>query len=385
MSRSWDVFCRVVDNFGDAAVCWRLALQLAVEQRAHVRLWIDVVPALQALRPEVKPGVGRQVVAGVEVCEWTPAADLGAPAEIVVEAFGCGLPEGYVTAMAQQDRRPVWIILEYLSAEAWVTKHHGLPSPHPRLPLQRYFFFPGIVPGTGGVLREAALEGRREAFERSPEARNRFWQAFGFASPPASALVVSLFGYENPAVGDFLKIWAESANKVILAVPANRLRAQVCAFLGKEDPGDGNILVRGNLEVRFMPFVAQPVYDELLWACDWNFVRGEDSFVRGQWAERPLVWQIYPQHEGVHRLKLDAFFDRYSGGLEPALKDALRSLWQSWNQSSPVRPAQLAHAWQVVSVRRDALRVHCRDWSARLRLPGDLAGNLAHFCEERLK
>ena len=43
MSRSWDVFCRVVDNYGDAAVCWRLARQLADEHGARVRLWIDLL------------------------------------------------------------------------------------------------------------------------------------------------------------------------------------------------------------------------------------------------------------------------------------------------------------------------------------------------------
>ena len=184
MSRSWDVFCKVIDNFGDAAVCWRLARQLAGEHGGRVRLWIDALPALHSLCPEVDASLAQQVVCGVTVLRWTANAEFGAPAEIVVEAFGCGLPESYVESMADRHPSPVWVILEYLSAESWVGSHHGLPSPHPRLPLERHFFFPGFAPGTGGVLRESSLEKRREAFQGSPAAQAKFWRDLGFAPPP---------------------------------------------------------------------------------------------------------------------------------------------------------------------------------------------------------
>ncbi|MEO7887531.1 MAG: elongation factor P maturation arginine rhamnosyltransferase EarP, partial [Polaromonas sp.] len=47
MNRSlqWDIFCKVIDNFGDIGVCWRLAADLA--SRGHkVRLWVDDASAL---------------------------------------------------------------------------------------------------------------------------------------------------------------------------------------------------------------------------------------------------------------------------------------------------------------------------------------------------
>ena len=40
-SLSWDIFCTVVDNYGDIGVCWRLARQLAAEHGFAVRLWVD--------------------------------------------------------------------------------------------------------------------------------------------------------------------------------------------------------------------------------------------------------------------------------------------------------------------------------------------------------
>jgi uncharacterized repeat protein (TIGR03837 family) len=80
-----------------------------------------------------------------------------------------------------------------------------------------------------------------------------------------------------------------------------------------------------------LPWLSQPDYDRLLWSCDLNFVRGEDSFVRAQWAGVPFVWQIYPQHDGVHAAKLDAFLDRMLDGAGLAAATALRRLWRAWN------------------------------------------------------
>ncbi len=385
MSRSWDVFCRVIDNFGDAAVCWRLARQLAAEHGGRVRMWIDSLAPLAALDPQVGADLAAQVVAGVTILKWEAGVDFGAPAEIAVEAFGCGLPDSYVDSMAARNPAPAWVILEYLSAESWVATHHGLPSPHPRRPLMRYFFFPGFAPGTGGVLRETGLESRRQAFVESPAAQAAFWERLGFSPTGASGQVVSLFAYENAVAAALLDAWSTGREKVVAAVPRSRLRPQVCGYLGASDPGDGATLTKGSLEVRFLPFLPQPEYDELLWACDWNFVRGEDSFVRAQWAQRPFVWHIYPQQEEAHRIKLDAFLDAYCGGLDPGLTVALRRFWHGWNGSQGSGVRKLSSEWNVLASARARFRAHADAWAARLALPGDLAGNLAQYCEERLK
>ena len=374
----------MIDNFGDAAVCWRLARQLAAEHGGRVRLWIDGLDVLHALCPEVVRDRSAQSVAGVEIRHWLPDCDFGPPADICVDAFGGGLPDTCVAAMAQRNPASLWIILEYLSAEPWVGAHHGLPSPHPGLPLARHFFFPGVVPGTGGVLQEASLEARRDAFQDDAGRHAGLWRALGFEPPGSAAIVVSLFGYENPAAAELLQAWKDGGRQVVAAVPRSSLRRQVSAFFGAAEADDGSILARGSLEARFMPFLPQSRYDELLWACDWNFVRGEDSFVRAQWAERPFVWHIYPQQERAHRVKLDAFLEVYCEGLEPSPEAALRALWHGWNE--PAAPAgRIRAAWETLDAHQNRLRLHARGWAARLALPGDLAANLAHFCEDRLK
>ena len=165
----WDVFCRVVDNLGDVGVSWRLARILAREHGKRVRLWVDDLTVLSLLRPEIDPARERQVLEGVEVALLRDAVPDAEIADVVVETFGCDPPPEYVEAMARRARRPRWINLEYLSAEDWVEGSHALPSPNPRLPLVKHYFFPGFTPRTGGLLRE----GGRRRREHQPGNRNR--------------------------------------------------------------------------------------------------------------------------------------------------------------------------------------------------------------------
>lgn len=378
---SWDIFCRAVDNFGDVGVCWRLARQLATEQGAAVRVWVDDLATLHMLWPDADAARAVQSVAGVEVHHWTARFAPVQPARVVVEAFGCGLPEAYLSAMAVCDPQPIWITLEYLSAEPWVKEHHGLPSPHPRWPVRRYFFFPGFVAGTGGVLREADLVARRASF--GPRERGRFWNSLGFEPPAAGSTVVSMFAYEHAPWRDLFGAWEQAAAPLVLALPHGDVAKRVLDRLGVGEPEVGRELRHGSLEVRILPFVEQPRYDELLWACDCNFVRGEDSFVRAQWAARPLVWHIYPQQERAHWAKLDAFLDLYCMGLPGAVAAGIRGIWRSWNGIDGA-PA-LGEAWHRFWAQRSALDTRAETWSERLAAVGDLASGLARFCADRLK
>jgi len=380
--RSWDIFCHVVDNFGDIGVSWRLARQLADGQRATVRLWVDDLASLRALCPQVEPGAACQRVENIEVWRWDRLFPAVTPAEVAVEAFGCGLPEAYVAAMADRVPRTLWITLEYLSAEPWVRQHHGLPSPHPRRPLARYFFFPGFEAGTGGVLREADLLTRRDAFGGA--GRERFWASIGFRLPAAGATVVSLFSYDEAPAADLFAAWERLEEPTVVAVPEGKVATAVLGRLGIAAPGAGQSLRRGGLEIRIVPFVAQPRYDELLWACDCNFVRGEDSFVRAQWAAKPMVWQIYPQRERAHWPKLEAFLDLYCEGLPEEAAAALRGLWRAWNSAGDA-PVSIGEAWRAFRAQCGALEAHALVWEQRLAAVGELSEKLAQFCQDKLK
>jgi uncharacterized repeat protein (TIGR03837 family) len=339
----WDIFCRVIDNYGDIGVCWRLARQLANEYGLQVRLWVDDLAPLHALCPEPYRN-------GVEVRAWLADFPQVTPADVVIEAFACELPPTYLAAMRQHP--PVWINLEYLTAEAWAADFHCQPSVFP--PLTKYFFFPGFTPQSGGLLRE------REPTTARP---------LHLPATVAGELRVSLFGYENAGVEALLDAWSQSPWPISCLVPESRLLPQVMAWM---ETRHGT----GALTVHTLPFLTQDDYDGLLSSCDLNFVRGEDSFVRAQWAGKPLVWQIYPQAEDAHLPKLQAFLQIYSADLPKNVADDLTRFFLGWNLGK-----LSARIWEDFWRHRSQLQTHAARWRAQLIAQPDLVCNLVNFCK----
>ena len=372
--RRWDIFCRVVDNLGDIGTCWRLARQLADEHKADVRLWIDKLESFACLSPSISIDALAQQVGPIEVRHWPPDFPTVDVADVVIEAFACELPETYIAAMAGRAVAPVWINLEYLSAEVWVEDCHLLPSPHPRWPLTKYFFFPGFTSQTGGLLRERDFPASRAAFDSAAAAE--FWCSLGVGPRTDDELRVSLFCYDNPALPDLLPCWADGPALVrVFTAPGAATEQMVRWFGNVLSPGSS--LQRGALTVHALPFLPQPDYDRLLWACDVNFVRGEDSFVRAQWAQQPFVWQIYPQAEQTHLVKLEAFLSRFLAEFQESDPDVVRCFWRAWNGLGDIRVA-----WQNFVTNRHSLQRHGTVWANHLDRAGDLANNLARFVHE---
>ena len=374
--KTCDIFCAVIDNYGDIGVCWRLARQLAHEHDMAVRLWVDNLAHFRRLCPEINRSLPIQLHHGIEIRRWHPSCADAEPAQLVIEAFACPLPERYVAAMAGQTPKPVWINLEHLSAEDWVTGCHGLPSPHPSLALTKYYFFPGFTPHTGGLLLERSLIERRDAFQRDPQAMAAFWQTLGVVQPAHNQVCVSLFCYEACALSALFSAWSESDIPILCLVPEGRVLPQVAEFFGLANAAPGEVFKRGKLSVQVLPFMAHENYDSLLWACDLNFVRGEDSCVRAQWAARPFVWHIYPQHDHAHLHKLRAFMQLYCTDLPPDAAPALRTLWEVWNFSPSLATATVA--WRDFWVHQLALQRHAKAWAQCLS-SNNLALNLLNF------
>ena len=347
----WDLFCRVIDNWGDLGVCWRLAADL--QTRGHgVRLWVDEPEALAWMAPQVPPGI--------QVRTWEAQTHWPEPGDVVVEAFGCELPSSFVMGMASRPVPPVWINLEYLSAEPYVLRSHGLRSPQRGAAqgLDKYFFYPGWVDGTGGLLREPGLQRRQAAFDASA------WLAGMGIQPQPQALRVSLFCYRNPALPALLD--ALRARPSLLLVTAGLAAEQVRALLGGG-------LATGALQVVFLPPLSQPDFDHLLWSCDVNLVRGEDSFVRAHWADRPFLWQIYPQEDGAHAAKLEAWHDLVAR--QVGMPAEQRALSRAWNGlGDPAAPLPWPTDWRSWQARS-------RAWGAQLRTQADLGSQLLAFVD----
>ncbi len=372
--RRWDIFGRIVDNYGDAGVCWRLARQLVAEHGQDVTLWQDDLRALARIAPGIDPARDLQQVAGVTVRRWAEPFAQTPTADVVIEAFGCGLPGSYVAAMTRAATAPAWFILEYLSAETWVDGSHGLPSPHPRLPLPRRFWFPGFTAGTGGLIRERDLFAARDAFRRDSAARRVLWSSLQVPPAAPDEIRVSLFCYPNPRLPALLDAWADGDAPVACLVPDGVAAGALDAWTGGNMPRPGHPFRRGRLALHAIPFVAQENYDRLLWLSTVNFVRGEDSFIRAQWAARPFAWHIYPQTDGAHWRKLDAFVECHVAALAPEPAAALRRFWRAWNGAPDAVSVDVA--WLDFLAARSLLETHADAWAAQLALVPDLTAGL---------
>ena len=246
------LFCKVIDNYGDVGICWRLSRQLQQEHGIAVTLWIDDLASFRRICPEVATDLAEQRIAGVTVRHWRDqegAFSASEVADIVIEFFACDIPEGYITAMVQCDPQPVWLNLEGLTAEAWVEGCHLLPSPHPRLPLTKYFFFPGFTSRTGGLLHEAALMQQRRQFQSDHTAQMTFLGGLGVSAAEAASLKVSLFCYPHAPVSALFDAWERGDRAVTCLVPEGVAIDAVTAFL-ESAPHAGAARTRGALTVR---------------------------------------------------------------------------------------------------------------------------------------
>jgi uncharacterized repeat protein (TIGR03837 family) len=332
----WDIFCKVIDNHGDIGVCWRLSAQLA-QRGEQVRLWVDDPAALRWMAPEGQPGV--------QVLPWQAQA-AAQPGQVVVEAFGCELEPTFLAAMARatfhSGRQPAWINLEYLTAESFAERNHRLPSPllaGPAAGLIRHFFYPGFTPRTGGLLREDDLSRRQASFDRD------LWLASQGIAGGEDARLVSLFCYEPAGLHRLLAQWGRGPRATRLLATAGRASEALRAALQRIDGEAPSWNGGGLLSISWLPLLSQRDYDHLLWACDLNFVRGEDSLVRALWAGKPLVWHIYPQQDAAHHRKLEAFLDWLEA---PAV---LRDFHRAWNGVSADAPALAVDTWAACVAR----------------------------------
>lgn len=369
------IFCQVIDNFGDAGVCWRLARQLAQQEKLQVTLWIDDVQALQRLRPDIDPSLVIQECDGFTLCRWDEYSVPNVEVDIVIEAFGCRLPNATIAAMAAMHTPPVWINLEYLSAEKWVEQSHGLPSPHPQYALTKYFYFPGFSQATGGLLKESFVESNRMTVKNDELHRSDFAEHLGFMLDDQSTLV-SLFCYPSAPVHALL-VALQTGTSVTCLIPEGVAVDQLTAYFSVT-PKAGMQLQRSVLTCHITPFLEPDDFDRLLSLCDVNFVRGEDSFVRAQWAAKPLVWQAYPQEEAVHLDKLQSFLDCYLHDCDVHAAHIMQQFARAWNAGQGP-----SLDWPSLQSQLKNVELHALQWCSQLSSQTELAQGLVRFAAQR--
>ncbi len=407
----WDIFCNVVDNFGDIGVCWRLACNLAARGRA-VRLWVDDVSPLAWMAPG-----GFANVEVINCKNGIPKDTNSALGDVLLDTFDCefainlianitintpSTAENYTALESLSAKKPVWLNLEYLTAESFAERAHTLPYVHHSGAAQGWtqqYFYPGFNDKTGGLLREADLFERQKAFDRGVWLNQLFKQ--NYAGEPSfprrresmtatvdsrlrgndgaldvkNTRFISMFCYEPAALEVLIDQLAAGETPTCLLVTAGRATNAVKAILEGKKRLKPAYLLPEVLSIVYLPQLTQTDYDHLLWSCDLNFVRGEDSLVRAIWAAKPFIWQIYPQHDGAHHTKLDAFLAMMEA------PESLKTAHIAWNASA----AEVKTDASLPSFPSLDLLVwaqSAQNLSNKLCLQTDLATNLIAFTEK---
>ncbi|XXQ67855.1 elongation factor P maturation arginine rhamnosyltransferase EarP [Neisseriaceae bacterium B1] len=328
------LFCTVIDNFGDIGVAWRLARELRIRLNARVYLWLDDFTALQTIAPNWQQEE-------IEVLIWQEGQvidlqDIELP-NVVIETFACTLPENVLHIIEQTG--VTWLNWEYLSAEDWAVRTHLMPS------LQhngatKCFWQMGFLPETGGLLREADYAEKQQNFFRQPEnqqfvgralmpdapccnhvghecptyanqvASSIFRQPETANLPENRALTIFIFAYDSPIWTKWAHAWQQLGQAITLKIASNQVIQALKrdGFLFENALQDDKPFVSGSLKIEKLDFVPQSKFDTRLWAADILIIRGEDSFVRAQFAGKPFFWHIYSQDQMAHLDKLDAFW-----------------------------------------------------------------------------
>ncbi|PIT55027.1 elongation factor P maturation arginine rhamnosyltransferase EarP [Snodgrassella alvi] len=383
-TEAW-VFVRVIDNFGDVGVGWRLSCLLADYLCLRVRLWIDDVDALDRLVPE-RAGYQPQIMVEVWQDEAVVQGQLAAAADpvLVIETFGCDLPPAVLARMTEC--RPLWLNWEYLTAEDWAVDLHAMPSLQAN-GLEKYFWFMGIDAASGGLLREADYVAERAAFLQQPLLQQAFRQQYGLPLQHSGQLWL-VFAYASVCWPQWMAMWQQADTPITLWLAGGQvidsLRAQQVIPLDALQQ-DGDVWVVGKLTLVRIPFVPQAAFDRLLWLADAAIVRGEDSFVRALWAGLPFFWHIYRQDDDAHLHKLHAFWNKATAGWPAGLRAAFMVLSDDLNGAGNLDGLRRVAAWQDLCVDWQSWVKAAAAWSEMLHAQDGALEKLARFCHLPLK
>ena len=383
MAEAW-VFVRVIDNYGDAGVGWRLSCLLAEYLHMHVRLWIDDTDALNKLLPAPEKQARITIEAWQGDAMMQQQLSAAADPVLVIETFGCELPPQVLERMRQC--RPLWLNWEYLTAEDWAVGLHAMSSLQPN-GLEKYFWFMGIDADSGGLLREPDYLAEREKFRQQPMLQQAFRQEYGLPLQHTGQLWL-VFAYTSGQWAQWMAMWQQADTLVTLWLAGGQVIESLRAaklIAPEELQQEGDICELGNVTLVRIPFVPQAAFDRLLWLADAAIVRGEDSFVRALWAGLPFFWHIYRQDDDVHLQKLHSFWFKAMQGWPAELRQAFTVLSDDLNGAGAVSSLKREQAWQYLCAHWQSWVKSAAAWSEMLHGQDNALEKLARFSHLPLK
>ena len=322
--KSLDIFCEIIDNFGDIGVVYRVAKEFKkiYNEEIKIRVFLNRLDEFLALNKRAK-NIGYQNIDGIEyitneyltknICTFSPA-------NVIIEAFGCNILQEYLEKAKEQSS--LLINLEYLSGESWIESVHLMESPIGAKKLRKYFFMPGFKENTGGVIVDSLFLDRKLKVQTNKEYYlNKYLRDL----KDKDYFIGTIFSYEKNFIPLLNVLFKNSKNNCLLVLGEKSQESIKAILLDlKFIESSKNVFDFKNIKIKFLPFLEQEEYEELINLVDYNFVRGEDSFVRSLLTGKPFIWHIYLQEEMAHMDKIDGFIERYKETLKDLnLEDSL--------------------------------------------------------------
>ena len=313
--KTLDIFCEIIDNYGDIGVVYRTAKELQkIFPKSKIRAFLNKLDEFKKINSQVLD-LPSQNIDGIEYITFDYLRDNAnelLTAQVIIEAFGCQIPKEYMEIA--YDNSELLINLEYLSAEDWIEDFHLQSSPLGRGKLKKVFFMPGFTEKSGGVIADSNyLERIQRVLENKEFYEKKYLSDI---EDRENKIVGTLFSYEKnftPLLEDLKKL---DKDVVILAM-GEKTQDSLRKILKNFSIEDfRNSLKYGKIEIRFLNFLNQEEYEELINIVDFNFVRGEDSFIRAVLTGKPYMWHIYCQEEYAHMDKIEGFLDKYRKVIE---------------------------------------------------------------------
>ena len=283
---SIDIFCQVIDNYGDVGVAYRLAREFKrVYPNKKLRFVINQIEELNLIRKSED----------IEIILYKDISKIENSADLIIESFGCEIPKKYMDKALKNSK--LIINLEYFSAEKWVDDFH-LQESFLGGNLKKYFFIPGLSEKSGGILLDNEFLERKKKVEANKE-----YYLEKFEIKEKYDLIGSVFSYEKN-FDSLIEELKKLDKKIILLILSEKTQKNFIKYFDNGNNYDKIKFVK-------LPFFSYDKYEELLALCDFNLVRGEDSFVRALLLGKPFLWHIYPQDENTHIKKLESFLEKY--------------------------------------------------------------------------
>ena len=283
---SIDIFCQVIDNYGDVGVAYRLAREFKrVYPNKKLRFVINQIEELNLIRKSEN----------IEVILYKDISKIENSADLIIESFGCEIPKEYMDKALKNAK--LIINLEYFSAEKWVDDFH-LQESFLGGNLKKYFFIPGLSEKSGGILLDNEFLQRKKKVEANKE---YYLEKFGIKEK--YDLIGSVFSYKKN-FDSLIEELKKLDKKIILLILSEKTQKNFIKYFDNGNNYDKIKFVK-------LPFFTYDKYEELLALCDFNLVRGEDSFGRALLLGKPFLWHIYPQDENTHIKKLESFLEKY--------------------------------------------------------------------------